>query len=151
MLPVIGWVLIGVLGVAVVAFWDDLREWASTTLADAVGRLLGHEAREVLLDLLTAADRVIAGVRRVARAVIRELRQALLQAVIAIERKTNNQYVRQLTGFVRKVVEGQQKVYRVVVEEEIPFDDLPDSVRAGFIRGQQRQVAELDLEPQLLS
>ena len=54
-------------------------------------------------------------------------------------------------GFVRKVVEGQQKVYRVVVEEEIPFDDLPDSVRAGFIRGQQRQVAELDLEPQLLS
>lgn len=140
------WMVIGaVAAVALTTFWDELRSWASTRLADAVGDLLGEEARELLLDLVVAADDAVSAVRRAGRALWARIQDTLLRATVAVERSTDNRYVRKLTTWLKKTVQGQERVYRVVYEEEVPWEDLPADVREQFIHRRQQPVAHLHL------
>lgn len=140
------WVLIGaVAAVALTAFWDELRTWASTRLARTVGELLGPDARELLLDLLVAADDAISAVKRAGRALWARVQDLLLKATVAVEQRTDNRTVRTLTAWLKKRVNGEERVYRVVYEEEVPWEDLPAEVRERFIHGREQRVAHLHL------
>lgn len=47
MLGILGWVVIGAIAVAALTyFWDDIANWLNNTAADAVGRVLGCNARK---------------------------------------------------------------------------------------------------------
>lgn len=60
MLGVVGWVLVGVvLTGALLYFWNDIREWLNNTAADAVGRILGYNARKAMQRATCVVDRVI--------------------------------------------------------------------------------------------
>ncbi len=124
-------------------FWDQIREWAQTTLADSIGRILGAEAREVFLDVLVEADKFMSAVRRVAKKAWQVVREAIKSAVVTIAKVASNVYLKRLCAYIVKVVDGVEKVYRAVVEEEVPFEDLPDDARANFIRGSKQEVMHL--------
>ena len=46
MLGTLGWIALGVAALVVLnRFWDDIAAWLNNTAADAVGRVLGYNAR----------------------------------------------------------------------------------------------------------
>lgn len=46
MLGTLGWIALGVAALVVLdRFWDDIAAWLNNTAADAVGRILGYDAR----------------------------------------------------------------------------------------------------------
>ncbi len=143
-MPAFIWVGLALAGLAVAAyFWDEIREWAQSNLADAIGSILGAEAKEAFLDMLIDVDKVMTSVRRTAKKVWQAVREALISAAVFIEKRSGNTYIKRMAAFIRKTVEGVRKVYRTVVEEEIPFDDLPDTARAAFMRGSKQEVLQL--------
>lgn len=124
---------------AVATFWNSIREWATTTLADAIGRILGDKFREAFLDLVVAVDEVVTRLRRAVRSVAEVLKQALLRAAVTILKRSRNEYVQHLCAYVQRALGGEKpRVFKVVHEEELAFEELPDDVRAAFIRGQQQ-------------
>lgn len=145
-MPVLIWLAIAGF-VTAAAFWDQLREWAQSSLADAVGRILGSDAREAFLDALAVVDKVMCSVRRSAKHLVDIIREALIKAVVLIEKNASNAFIKRMCAYVRKVVDTKEKVYRVVVEEEVPWEDLPDEARARFLRGQSQEVLQLGLGP----
>ena len=59
-LSLLGWVLIGaVLTGALYYFWDDIRQWLNNTAANAVGKLLGYNARQNMIRAVCVVDRVM--------------------------------------------------------------------------------------------
>lgn len=69
------WILIGlVLGAALVAFWDSIKNWLDTVAADWVERELGYGARNRMHKAVAMVDRVMQKVRN--RAVIYTKRYA---------------------------------------------------------------------------
>lgn len=147
MIPVFAWVVLAC-AVTTVVFWDEIREWAATTVADAIGRHFGPGVREAFLEFVATVDKVVTNVRRVAARVAAIARSVFLGALVAIERRSRNKYVKMVTSYLRKKLEYQpEQTIKVVSEEAVPFEDLPDEVRREFIMG--RSVPVLQLTPQL--
>ncbi|MCS6798512.1 MAG: hypothetical protein NZ898_08275 [Myxococcota bacterium] len=142
-------VLVGLAATAAVTmFWHEVREWAQTALADFIGRWLGSDAREAFLEVLCAVDRFVTNVRRAVLQWAERLRALLLKATVAIERVTSNRYVKRLVAYVREGLEAlaPTKVKKVTVTEDVAWEDLPDEIRAAFLRGESSNVV-MELQP----
>lgn len=63
MLGTLGWIVLGaVVGAVAVTvidlFWDDIATWLNNTAADAVGRVLGYNARNHMQRAVTVISRL---------------------------------------------------------------------------------------------
>lgn len=67
-MPVWLWWLVGGLIVAgaLVVFWDQIRNWLSTTVLDWVDNRYGYNARELIQRAVVSVDKVGTTVRRIA-------------------------------------------------------------------------------------
>lgn len=64
----IGWLIAGALigaaaSVAIITFWDDIREWLNNVAADAVERVFGYSARNRMHRAVAKVSRVINKIR----------------------------------------------------------------------------------------
>lgn len=64
----IGWLIAGALigavaTTAIVAFWDDIREWLNSVAADAVEKAFGYSARNRMHRAVAKVNRVINKIR----------------------------------------------------------------------------------------
>ena len=140
------WIAAAVIGALIVnKFWEDILGWASTTLANVVGEVLGPLARDLLLDVLERADRVVVGARRAVSQLWRSVKATVLQAAISLEKVTNSRFLKRLTAYLAKDLSGEKRFVRVVQEEEVAWDDLPENVRGEFIRNRSVSAANLEL------
>jgi hypothetical protein len=140
------WIAAAAVAVLVVNhFWDRIVQWASTTLADAVGQLLGAEARDLLLRALVEADKLVVGARSAAAALWGKVKATVLKALIELERLTGSRFVKRLVTYLAKNLEGEKRFVRVVQEEQVAWDDLPDDARENFLRGRKVDAADLQL------
>lgn len=67
-LPLIGWIIVGVLATGVVTasvvkFWDEIATWLNTVAADAVERALGYNARQTMFKATTVIDKAMDNLR----------------------------------------------------------------------------------------
>lgn len=139
------WIAAAVIVALVNKFWEDILGWASTTLANVVGEVLGSLARDLLLDVLEVADRVVVGARRAVSQLWRSVKATVLQAAISLEKVTNSRFLKRLTAYLAKDLSGEKRFVRVVQEEEVAWDDLPENVRGEFIRNRSVSAANLEL------
>lgn len=59
-----GFVLVGaILAGAMLAFWDDIKEWLNNTAADVVQKYIGYDARKAMQRAICVADRVVNKIR----------------------------------------------------------------------------------------
>lgn len=64
MLGAIGWIIIGAaLTGAILAFWNEIKDWLNNTAANVVERLLGYGARKTMQKAICRVDRVVNKVR----------------------------------------------------------------------------------------
>lgn len=60
-----GFFLIGaaIAGAALIAFWDDIKNWLNTVAADAIERALGYSARNRIQKAVAVVDKVVSKVK----------------------------------------------------------------------------------------
>ena len=60
----IGWVLLGLAATALtIAYWDRIKRWLDTIVADKIEKIFGYGARKRVHHAVSIADRVASGIR----------------------------------------------------------------------------------------
>ncbi|HZZ85373.1 MAG TPA: hypothetical protein VFE30_12605 [Anaeromyxobacteraceae bacterium] len=123
----------GLLAVAV-AVWPKILSWSEETLFPWFHQHLPQYegfVRQAFANL----DKVAVAVRRVAKQAWGKLREHILKLSCELQRNSQNETVRRVTAWIEKTLAtGERKVAKVVTEQEVSFEDLPDDVRQEFIR-----------------
>lgn len=126
--------ILGVGAAAAVAFWPHILTWAERSLLPWVARnmpSLEGTVRRAFVEL----DRASTAIRRAARKAWAVLREYLLKETIEFQRNSKSETVRLVTTWIiRKLESGQEKPVKVVTEQEVDREDLPDDVREAFLR-----------------
>ena len=125
------------LGVTVL-FWQQICEWYSRHAVPWIRRNL-PELASVIHDAFAAIDDAVSAVRRRVRAAWQRVRPYILQATIAFRRVHDGEWVRRIESFL---TDEQGAVCKVTEEQEVHWEDLPDSVRAAAL--QRRNAAPVD-------
>lgn len=85
----LGLILVAVGVVALVTFWDKIRDWLMNTVLDSVERLLGPVARTGFTKAIVEVDKIIQHgkrmVRKVARVIMQEPTSQAMREVRIIE------------------------------------------------------------------
>lgn len=63
MLGLLGWVIVGALAVGVVAYWDRIKNWLNTIVADKIEQIFGYGARQRFHHAVSIADMVAGRIR----------------------------------------------------------------------------------------
>ena len=83
------WTLVVIAGLvltaAVMAFWDEIREWLNNTAADVVQKYISYDARKAMQRAICKADRVINKVRNKSRIYFRKNRMDTTYEVVTTE------------------------------------------------------------------
>lgn len=134
--PVFAQVLLGVLfiGSAVVlTFWNRILKWARDTLFPWIRENLPWLANDVTNAFL-ALDKVATSIRRKIKDAWKTLREYLLKILVQFEQNTQNDWVKRITYWaIRNLESNKPEVARVVEEEIVDFDSLPDDVREEWL------------------
>jgi hypothetical protein len=131
------WIVIGVVALLTVTFWQQIVSWANQTLAGWLAGIFGSELKDAFLLVLAGVDRGVVLVSRAGTLIWENLVAARV--------------------FFRRVVGGQahEKVVEAEITlptgetvtkqaaESVEWHELPDDVREKFIR---RQTAEVKME-----
>ena len=60
----LGWILLGVVASAIViTYWDKIKRWLNTIVADKIEKVFGCGARKRVHHAVTIVDRVTSGIR----------------------------------------------------------------------------------------
>jgi hypothetical protein len=122
---------VAVFAAALVATWTKVLDWVRKDVLPWLTRFdpeLAQQAKEalVLIDV---------GVARVRRAWT-VLRAQIVKSVVEFAQKSNNEWlIRTITWL--KV--GPKEVQERMVERTVPFHELPDEVRAEWVRRNQSE------------
>ena len=84
---------------------------------------------------LEAIDKVVIAVRRQIKTAWAALRKRLLKVLVRYEQR-GPQWVRVVISWAIKNLQEDKKITKRTETEEVDYDDLPDDVRAQWIRGQ---------------
>jgi hypothetical protein len=84
-MSLLGWIIFSlIVGGALVAFWDSIRNWLTTTVFDWVERNFGYAARQKVTKAFVKVDRIVTGVRRRAQMLINR-RSFVFEDSVALE------------------------------------------------------------------
>jgi hypothetical protein len=124
-----------------IAFWNQILYSAGTTLFPWIKENL-PELEFYVRHAFAAVDKIITPIRNNIKALqrfteIKEawemLRQYLLKVLVQFERKSSGKWVKRITYWVIRNLKFKQ-IARVVVEEIVDFDSLPDDVRKEWLK-----------------
>jgi len=131
----IGLIILGIAGAAIVGLWHRVLAWAENSLFPWIKRNL-PELEVVVRQAFKVIDKVAVNIRRSVKIAWEYLRKWLLKQTVEIERRTDNKWIRRITSWIIKElspVGDKPRVAKIVTEEEIEWDELPDEVRERWI------------------
>ncbi|EIV90795.1 hypothetical protein [Frankia sp. QA3] len=139
-IPLAWLVLIGIAGVAaavLITTWTKVLHWATESFLPWVEEYL-PELASATRSAFVAVDKVASPVLAATKKAWWELRQWLLKQVIDIERLSNStRWVVRITSWVREGLDAfdtEPAIRRVVTEQVISHEDLPQEVREQLLR-----------------
>ncbi|WP_333769859.1 hypothetical protein [Streptomyces sp. IBSBF 2435] len=135
-----------------VYFWPTLMSWAREHLLPWVDRVLPGLAADVRLAFQNL-DKISVDLRRAVRGAWHRLRRVLLSEVATFVQLADDQWAVRITSFLRNVEDAEKPVVKIVSEQPVSYDDLPDNIRAQVLTGGLKK-ASLDIvegRDQLLS
>lgn len=125
-------------------FWNQILYWADETLFPWIKEYL-PQLEFYVRDAFHALDTVVISTYRNIKAPWIMLRQYLLKALVRFQSNTRNEWVKRITYWVTTKLESKQ-VVRVVVEQRVDLDCLPDEVRQEWLkRGNTTQDVDVTL------
>lgn len=151
MVDPISLILFGIFGIAtivVLTFWNQILSWASDALFPWLDKYMPSVAGEVRL-AFDALDKLITPIRREVKRAWQSLRNYLLKQVIEFSRKksvaNSYEWVKKTTMWLIKVLDsGERTTVKVETTSTVPWEEVPDDVRAEFLR-QNKQKTSVDV------
>ncbi|MFB9180893.1 hypothetical protein ACFFX1_22330 [Dactylosporangium sucinum] len=126
---VVATALVGV----VVAYWPRIMQWSVDSLLPWVDEHLPAFAEDVRL-AFQSLDNAIVDIRRAIRSAWRRVRDFLLRETADFIRLFNGRWAVQITSYLRNQAMNGKPIVKIVSQEEIDWDDLPEDVRAQVMR-----------------
>jgi hypothetical protein len=120
------------LGVAVY-FWPQIMTWAREHMLPWVERYIPQLADSVRMAFLQL-DNIAVRLRRASRDAWRKLRTVLLSQTAKFVEKTKSEWIVQIESYLLTRQEADRPYVRVVTEQPVSYEDLPDSVRASGLK-----------------
>lgn len=117
-----------------VYFWPTLMGWAREHLLPWVDRVVPALATDVRMAFQNL-DKISVELRRAVRAAWQRLRRVLLSEVATFVRLFNDKWAVRITSFLRNVEDAEKPVVKIVTEQPLSYDDLPDEIRAKVLAG----------------
>jgi hypothetical protein len=114
---------------AVVYFWPQIMSWAREHLLPWVERNVPELAESVRL-AFADLDKVAVGLRRAVRAAWRRLRTMLLSQTAQFFGLVNGEWAIRITSYLRNLDKRDKRDVRMVTEERLEWEDLPEEIRA---------------------
>lgn len=136
-------VALGLTASAAILFWHKVLDWAERSLFPWVERNIPALA-PIVRKGFAQLDKIAVSTRRAVRAAWEKLRTVLLQTVVTLQRRNSSVWLQQVTSYVVRILNGKRTPVKIVTEEEVGYDELPDAVREEYVR-QNRTHAELDI------
>lgn len=124
------------------AFWNWIRDFLNGWLRDRLESLFGASKCEWYVSFVCWLDDRVCATKVIARRWWNWFKSKVLR-IKTNYRKTANGYVK-TTETITVKPEDENKAIRVVTEEEVPWENLPSSVRKEMIH-QETDEAELDV------
>jgi hypothetical protein len=125
-----------------VAFWNDLLNWVSTSLATWIANDFGPWLAESAKVAFLLLSQVAITMYQTIQQAWDSLRQVLLEMTVEFHQTaiSSKHWVRHLTTVLVKVLEsGQPVILKREVEEAINWDHLPADVRATWLKTPQKE------------
>ncbi|MFB7943907.1 hypothetical protein ACFC6L_03210 [Kitasatospora phosalacinea] len=131
------------LGALALYFWPSLMGWAREHLLPWVERVVPNLANDVRVAFQNL-DRVAVDVRRTVRSAWHRLRRVLLSEVADFVQLVDDSWAVRITSYLRNAENAAKPVTKIVSEQPIGYDDLPDEIRVKVLTGGLRK-ASLDI------
>lgn len=130
------------MSVLLAVFWCQILGFLNGWLREKLESIFGTENCEVYRNLIVWLDDKVCKEKRLILNAYKWLREKVI-CCIARYRKSDNGYVKETeTVIANPATKG--RYIRTVVEEEVPWDELPTSVREEMLRRNVND-AELDI------
>jgi hypothetical protein len=126
-------ILAGVIGAALagvaVYLWPTIMGWSREHLLPWVDRNIPELAEAVRLAFQNL-DRISVDLRRAVRSAWRRLRRVLLSETAKFVEVVNGGWAVQITSYLRNLEQGEKPVVRVITEQRLDWEELPEEIRA---------------------
>ncbi|GAB1537390.1 hypothetical protein NUACC21_00300 [Scytonema sp. NUACC21] len=118
---------------AAITFWNKILNWARKILIPWIEKNLPWLADNVT-DAFLALDDVVTSMRRKIKKAWENLREYLLKVLVQYEQNTQNEWVKRITYWAIRNLQNKSEVVRVVAEQKVDVDSLPDDVRKEWLK-----------------
>lgn len=123
-----------------VSFWNRIRDFLNGPCRDFLGRIFGAKTMGWYVKFVDFLDSKITVSRRGAKEAWKKFRETVLRVKSKYIKNADGSYTKATETIVRM---DAKTAKRQIIEEEVPYEDLPDEVRSEMIR-QRTDVAELN-------
>jgi hypothetical protein len=115
-------------------FWGRILGFLKTHITPWIHSNFPSLAEKIDL-ALTRIDQVVVAVRHRVKEAWALLRQKLLKVLVSYAQRSSG-WVRQTLSWCVRSLEGEEKIIKRTEVTEESYDDIPDDIRAAWIRGQ---------------
>jgi hypothetical protein len=127
-------VLTGLVGTALAGvalyYWPQIMSWAREHVLPWIDRNIPELADSVRL-AFQDLDNVAVGLRRTVRAAWHKLRKVLLSQVAEFVQVYDSNWAVRITSYLRNLEERDKPYVKVVTEQGLRWEELPEDVRAA--------------------
>jgi hypothetical protein len=140
-----GLLLVGVALIAIVTFWQKILDWVTASLTPWLNKYLPSISEKVKDAFAWIDNAVAVPIRRIVKKAWEELRNYLLKVLVQFERQMQSEWVKRITSFIIEKLDGAKPIVKkIVTEEQANWDDLPEDVRAAWLKNGSSN-SELDV------
>lgn len=133
-------VILGILAITAgtaIIFWQEILGWAEESLFPWIKSNFPFMEDQVRL-AFSEVDKIATPIRLAVKEAWAKLREFLLKETVELERKSSSEWIKRVTSWVVKVLEsGRKTPAKVVTEEIVNWDHVPQDVREAFLRLEQ--------------
>src|ERR1700680_40544 len=126
-------ILVALVGAALAAvavyFWPQIMSWAREHLLPWVDKNIPELAEAVRL-AFQDLDKIAVELRRAVRTAWRKLRHVLLSETAVFVERYKGEWAVRITSFLRNLEQGEKPVVKVITEQRLDWQDLPEEIRA---------------------
>ncbi len=126
-------ILLWAAGGAVLVFWPQICHWFATHANPWLKQHCPWLQPHLQKAFEFIDENVALPLRRAVLAAWEKVRPYVLRALLEFERRVDGAWVRRITSFLRQKLEGGE-ITRRVEETVVDWSELPEEVRASFMR-----------------
>lgn len=114
---------------AISYFWPKIINWLSTKVAPMIEEIFGIEEKNAFLEIISFLDNKITAVRRGVKSRVSNT----IHLIRSIFIKSDDKYRRKDESYIKNK-NNSDKVTIQTQTQEIDWNDIPDDIRASFIK-----------------